>query len=81
MLALSKSRLRKLGSGRFLGGDVSLTMVSMLFSSESKFQSGHLHALIPAANNDFVLLEEKQAAGISMCVRRVWASVCLYYMF
>lgn len=57
----------------FRGRGGSLTVVSVSLGCKSKFQSGHLHALIPAANSDFVPLE-----GISMCERRVWASVSLY---
>lgn len=66
--------------GCFSGGDVSLTMVSMLSCSESEFQSGHLRALIPTANYDFVLSKET-LAGISMgereCGRQCACTVCL----
>lgn len=72
---------KQIVNARVQSGDVSLTLVNVLFCSESTFQSGHLHALIIAANYDFVLLEETQAAGISMCVRKVWTSVCLCCMF
>lgn len=73
--------VQKLRCDCCLGGDVSSTMVSMLFCSESKFQSGHLHALISAANNDFVLSEEEQAAGISMCAESLDFREVLLYVF
>lgn len=50
--------------GWFSGGDVSVTIVSVLFCSESRFHSGHLHALIPAANcTTLFFLGEKTAGG------------------
>lgn len=69
--------------GWFSGGDVSVTIVSVLFCSESRFHSGHLHALIPAANSTtlFFLEKKQQAAGISMFVRRGRSPVCLDCMF
>lgn len=69
--------------GWFSGGDVSVTIVSVLFCSESRFHSGHLHALIPAANCTtlFFLEKKQQAAGIGMFVRRGRPPVCLDCMF
>lgn len=70
--------------GWFSGGDVSVTIVSVLFCSESRFHSGHLHALIPAANCTTLFFfgrKNSRRQGTGMFVRRGRPPVCLECMF
>lgn len=75
---------RLLGSRAvFLGGDVSVTIVGLVFCSESRSQSCHLHAFDPCGQLRLCSFGDKNCVqqGLCVCVSGGWASVCLYWMF